>query len=245
VASATRLAIENSQLQAALVLHRDLPHGLAERVMERGGSIGETSRVTISVLMSDVRGFVTIAETADPEALAGQLNEHRAAMTRVVTAHGGTLMQFVGDAVFAVFGAPDPMDDHAPRAVATATEMHRRQATLNDGWVAAGLPRFDLGIAVTTGEVAAALLGSDEHVEYSVVGDAVNLAQRIQVLAAAGDVVIDDQTARRLHRAAELIPNPLTSVKGRVAPVSTYRVGPASVGEIPAVPAADPAGQLS
>ena len=137
----------------------------------------------VTVLMSDIRSYSTIAEHADPSQLAGQLNTHRAAMNRAILGEGGTVMQFVGDAVMAVFGAPFPQPDHADRAVAAAAAMHSLQAEINTRWAADGLEAFGLGIGLSTGEAAAALLGSEERLEYTLVGDTVNLSQRLQQLA--------------------------------------------------------------
>src|SRR5207244_2616855 len=141
----------------------------------------------VSVLMSDIRGYTTICEHADPARLAGQLNAHRGEMNRAIIAAGGTVMQFVGDAVMAVFGAPVSMEEHAAKAVEAAAAMHAQQAALNARWESEGLPAFGLGIGVTTGDVAAALLGSEERIEYTVVGDTVNLSQRLQQLAEPGE----------------------------------------------------------
>src|SRR5262249_1935697 len=156
--------------------------------------IGETERVQVTVLMSDIRKYSTIAEHADPSQLAAQLNAHRAAMNRAILGEGGTVMQFVGDAVMAVFGAPFPREDHANRAVAAATGMHAAQEEINAGWREAGLPEFGLGIGLSTGPAAAALLGSPERLEYTLVGDTVNLAQRLQQFADAGETVLSQAT---------------------------------------------------
>ncbi len=126
--------------------------------------------------MSDVRGYSGIAERADPAALAGQLNAHRGAMNAAILSEKGTVMQYVGDAVMAVFGAPDPQSDHATRAVNCAKAMHDGQHRLDQTWAQDGLAPSGLGIGISTGEVAAALLGSDERLEYTIVGDTVNLA---------------------------------------------------------------------
>ncbi len=204
-------------------LSRLLPGGVAEKLSREGRHIGETEAMEVTVLMSDIRGYTTIAEKADPTALAGQLNRHRAAMNHAVLASGGTIMQFVGDAVMAVFGAPDPMADHAARAVDAALAMHAAQDEINGDWTADGLEPFGLGIGVCTGEVAAALLGSDERLEYTVVGDNVNLTQRIQQWAAAGETVLSEPTWEALHdrpHADHLEPQ---LVKGREAPVAAYR----------------------
>jgi adenylate cyclase len=204
-------------------LSRLLPGGVAEKLSREGRHIGQTEELVVTVLMSDVRGYTTIAEHADPTALAGQLNRHRAAMNHAVLASGGTIMQFVGDAVMAVFGAPDPVKDHAARAVEAARAMHSAQDEINREWSVDGLEPFGLGIGVCTGEVAAALLGSDERLEYTVVGDTVNLTQRIQQWAAAGETVLSEPTWEELDAKPEAESLPPTPVKGREAPVAAYR----------------------
>jgi adenylate cyclase len=206
-------------------LLRLLPGGLAEKLRAEGRRIGETESLEVTVLMSDVRGYSAIAERTSPSTLARQLGGHRAQMNRAVLAHGGTVMQFVGDAVMAVFGAPTAQPDHADRAVAAARDMHRAQAQVNARWAAEGLEPFPLGIGLSTGEVAAALLGSEERMEYSLVGDTVNLAQRLQQLAESGQTVLSGPTYQALSApvAAEALEPQL--VKGRQAAVHAWRIG--------------------
>ena len=181
-------------------LSRMLPGGLADKLREEGRGIGQAEQLTVTVLMSDVRGYSGIAERVEPTALAAMLNTHRAEMNNAILGESGTVMQYVGDAVMAVFGAPFPQDDHAERALAAATAMHDRQSIVNAKWRTDGLPEFGLGIGLSTGEVAAALLGSDERVEYTLVGDTVNLAQRLQDLARpAGTTVLSGATAAALN----------------------------------------------
>ncbi len=205
-------------------LSRLLPGGLAEKLRGQSQRIGETERLQVTVLMSDIRSYSTIAEHADPTQLAGQLNTHRAAMNRAVLGEGGTVMQFVGDAVMAVFGAPFPQPDHADRAVAAAAAMHLLQSEINVGWAAEELPAFGLGIGVSTGEAAAALLGSEERLEYTLVGDTVNLSQRLQQLGAAGETVISEATKRALSVPAEMTALPAQLVKGRDTPIIAYKL---------------------
>ncbi len=209
-------------------LSRMLPGGVAEQMRERGVEPGRTERLTVTVLMSDIRAYSTIAEASDPSVLAGQLNEHRAAMNRAVLDEGGTVMQFVGDAVMAVFGAPLPQADHAQRSLAAALAMHAAQDRVNERWAAQGLPPFHIGIGLSTGDVAAALLGSEERLEYSVVGDAVNLAQRLQQWGEGGQTVLSEPTYDALVEkpATERIEPAL--VKGRHTPVGAYRIGMAT-----------------
>jgi adenylate cyclase len=208
------------------ILSRLLPTGVAERLVAGGRGFGETERLDVTVLMSDIRGYTTIAEHADPAVLAGQLNRHRAEMNRAILACGGTVMQYVGDAVMAVFGAPESCSDHADRALAAALAMHAAQQIVNDEWVAEQRAPFGLGIGLSTGSVAAALLGSEERVEYTLVGDAVNLCQRLQQFAEPGQTVLSEPTWAALTTPPgdvdKLEPQ---LVKGRDTPVVAYRIG--------------------
>jgi class 3 adenylate cyclase/FixJ family two-component response regulator len=205
-------------------LSRLLPTGIAEKLRREGRKIGETETLTVTVLMSDIRGYSTIAEDANPTLLAHQLNEHRAEMNRAILAHSGTVMQFVGDSVMAVFGAPLPETDHAKRALVTAHAMHEAQAQVNGRWRAEQLPPFELGIGLSTGEVAAALLGSEERLEYSLVGDSVNLCQRLQQFARGGETILSEPTYRALGESVEAEMLPPAQVKGRHASVQAYRI---------------------
>ena len=206
-------------------LSRLLPTGLAEKLRREGRRIGETETLMVTVLMSDIRGYSTIAEDADPTVLAHQLNEHRAEMNRCILANGGTVMQFVGDSVMAVFGAPLPESDHAQKALKTAERMHEAQAAVNERWAKESLPPFHLGIGLSTGDVAAALLGSDERLEYSLVGDSVNLCQRLQQLATGGETILSEPTYRALNSSVDAEALPPSHVKGRHAAVQAYRIG--------------------
>jgi len=206
-------------------LNRLLPGRLAERLRTDRAGLERTERLIVTVLMSDVRGYSGIAERTDLTVLAQQLNEHRQEMNAAVLGEEGTVMQYVGDAVMAVFGAPFTQTDHADRALRAAAAMHLLQADLNRRWVDAGLEEFGLGIGLSTGEVAAALLGSDERVEYTVVGDTVNLSQRLQDLARpAGTTVLSDATLAALADPMPMDALPPQQVKGRETPVIAYRI---------------------
>jgi adenylate cyclase len=207
-------------------LSRLLPGGVADKVRrDGGGRIGETEELVVTVLMSDIRGYSAMAERIDPTRLAAQLNDHRAEMNHAVLDNGGTVMQFVGDAVMAVFGAPVPQVDHADHALVTALAMHERQAALNERWEGEGRAAFGLGIGLSTGPVAAALLGSEERLEYTVVGDTVNLSQRLQDLARpAGRTVLSAATYEALSTPIDAVELDPVTVKGRQAPVHAYVV---------------------
>ena len=204
-------------------LSRLLPTGLAEKLRKGGRAIGETEELEVTVLMSDIRGYSGIAERTNPSDLAAQLNRHRAEMNRVIIENGGTVMQFIGDAVMAVFGAPNPDSDHVVKAMATAGAMHRAQDVVNTEWESQGLDPFGLGIGLSTGIVAAAILGSAERTEYTVVGDTVNLSQRLQQWAEPGETVLSAPTWEALEEKPDADELEEDTVKGRTAPVKAYR----------------------
>jgi class 3 adenylate cyclase/ActR/RegA family two-component response regulator len=213
--------VEREELGETLA--RLLPGGIAEKLRQDGQRLGETDELTVTVLMADIRGYTTIAERTDPTVLAGQLNDHRAAMNHAILDADGTIMQFAGDAVIAVFGAPLPLEDHAQHAVDTAIAMHAAQADLNATWAATGKEPFELGIGLSTGEVAAALLGSEERLEWTVVGDTVNLTQRIQQWAEPGETVMTRATWEACTQAIDVDELEPALVKGRETPVIAYR----------------------
>lgn len=216
------------QLDRAEATHRRmtrlLPGGLAERISRDPEAFTTTELLTVTVLMSDIRGYTALAETTPPAQLAAQLNEHREAMNEAVLAHCGTVMQYVGDAVMAVFGAPEPLDEHEAQALAAAAQMHAGQEALNAAWADRGLPPFGLGIGLSTGQVAAALLGSRDRVEYTVVGDTVNLAYRLcDAARPAGNTVASAATVGGTRAAEDYVLMPALRVKGRAATVAAYQ----------------------
>jgi adenylate cyclase len=206
-------------------LSRLLPGGLAEKLRLEGKHIGESEELEVTVLMSDIRSYSSIAERTTPTNLAAQLNEHRAAMNDSILGAGGTVMQFVGDAVMAVFGAPFPQTDHCDRALEAAMAMHRAQHSLNLAWEGTQREEFLLGIGLSSGKAAAALLGSEERLEYTLVGDTVNLAQRLQEMARpGGQTILSEPTWAGLTVPPTATANPPELVKGRATPVTTYRI---------------------
>ncbi len=205
-------------------LSRLLPTGVAEKVRREGGRIGETEELVVTVLMSDIRGYSGIAENADPSALAHQLNEHRAEMNHAILDAGGTVMQFIGDAVMACFGAPVSSEDHADRALEAARAMEARQAIVDERWEREGLSPFVLGIGLSTGPVAAALLGSEERLEYTLVGDTVNLAQRLQDLARPSGIVLSEAALDALTERPVCKGLGSQAVKGRTQEVRAYLI---------------------
>ncbi|HXF36241.1 MAG TPA: adenylate/guanylate cyclase domain-containing protein [Actinomycetota bacterium] len=201
-----------------------VPQQLADLLAARPETAIAPQEVEVTVLFSDIRGFSTLAEQLPARDVATVVGRHLSAMAEVVLAHGGTIDKFQGDAVMAVFGAPDPQPDHAERALRCALAMQARQEELNaEGWGIPGLPPLLVGIGVNTGLVIAGTVGGGGRLEYTVVGDAVNVASRLQAEAEGGEIVAAASTVRAAP-AVRAEPAGVRHVRGREEPVEVHRV---------------------
>jgi class 3 adenylate cyclase/CheY-like chemotaxis protein len=184
----------------------------------------DQQELEVTILFSDIRGFSSIAERLSAREIAGVVGKHLSAMAEVVTQHGGTIDKFQGDAVMAIFGAPEPLPDHAERALLCAIEMQRRQAELNiEGWGSESVDALGVGIGLNTGTVIAGAIGGGGRLEYTVIGDAVNVAQRLQSEAAGGEIVAAATTIAAAP-SIDCVPIGPRQVKGREELVDVYRV---------------------
>jgi adenylate cyclase len=173
----------------------------------------------VTVLMSDLRGYTRFAERGDPALVMSLLNDYLARMTGVIIAHGGTVNEFIGDAVFAIFGAPLAQADHAERAAAAALGMQTAMAELNAAQAARGLPRFEMGIGINTGEAVVGNIGSEQRAKYGVVGSAVNVAARVEGASVGGQVLVSDATWQHIRAVAEADAPIAVAVKGLSEPL--------------------------
>ena len=185
-------------------------------------------RREMTVLFSDIRGFTTMTERGQPEAVVEQLNTYFSAMVDVLFQHRGTLDKFVGDMVMALFGAPLTDDEHADHAVQAALAMQARLKELNVVWKAAGLPEIATGVGVNTGEMIAGTIGSDQVRSYTVIGDAVNLGSRIESLNKqyGTTVLISESTVKQLKHQYDLRTLGDVVVKGKSQAVAIFEVRP-------------------
>jgi adenylate cyclase len=183
-------------------------------------------RREMTVLFSDIRGFTSVTERGDPEALVAQLNEYFSRMVAIVFRHHGTVDKFVGDMVMALFGAPLDDTGHADHAVAAAVDMVRELGELNREWLARGLPQLDIGVGVNSGDMIAGNIGSSSIMSYTVIGDNVNLGSRLESLNKEYKtrIIISDATRTRLVTAYELRPLGDVVVKGKSKAVAIFEV---------------------
>ncbi len=182
----------------------------------------------LSVFFSDVRGFSTISESLSPEALTHLLNEYFTPMTQIVLDSGGMLDKYIGDAIMAVWGAPLNMPDHADRAVASCLRMIDALEILREGWKAKNMPLIDIGMGVNTGEMTVGNMGGDQRFDYTVMGDSVNLASRLEGTNKEyrTRIIISEYTKEALKNPQLFLLRELDLivVKGKTEPVTIFEV---------------------
>ena len=184
------------------------------------------ARLPVAVLFGDIRGFTRLAESAGPEEIAALLGEYYAAMIDAVFDHQGTLDKFTGDGIMAVWGAPLPLDDAADLALSAARAMRSELAAQNDRRRGAGKPPIEAGFGLSYGTVFAGNIGSERRLEYTVVGDPVNLAARLCELAGPGEVLVDEVLASELHSTDGLESIAPLTIRGRGGQVRAFRLLP-------------------
>ncbi len=181
----------------------------------------------VTVMFADIRGFTTMSETMEPGRVVEILNEYFTRVTDVIFDNGGTLDKYIGDAVMAVFGAPISKGNDAAAAVNSAMQIQRLLIELNRDAAAREWPELRVGIGINTGNAIAGNIGSPRRLDYTVVGDAVNTAQRLMTNAAGGQILISESTARKLGKSGKTIDLerlPELKVKGRSEAVPVFRV---------------------
>lgn len=180
----------------------------------------------VTVLFADLRDFTPWVERTEPRTVVRDLNEYFTEMEAAIRGQGGLVLQYIGDEIEAVFGAPLRVPDHADRALAAALEMRDRLHRLNARRADSGKPPLRNGIGIHTGTVLAGSIGSAERLTYTLVGDAVNLASRIQGLNKdlGTEILVSEATRSRLTGEAALEALPAVRVKGKSVEVSVYRV---------------------
>ena len=188
-----------------------------------GLRFGGEKRV-VTILMSDLRGYTRFAEHGDPAHVMEVLNGYLARMTEIVIAHGGTINEFIGDAIFAIFGAPLPHADHAERGAAAALAMQLAMDEINADHVARGLPRFEMGIGLNTGEAVVGNIGSTQRAKYAVVGSAVNVAARVESSTVGGQIFLSAPAYERIRDLAEVGPPVPVAVKGIAEPLVLHEL---------------------
>lgn len=187
--------------------------------LDLGGDLRE-----VTILMSDIRKFSTICESLEPENVMKMLNTYLGTMSDIIIEYQGTIDEFIGDGILAIFGAPITRDDDAERAVRCALRMQDAIFDINREYTNAGLPEIKMGIGVNTGVVIAGNMGSEKRSKYGIVGHQVNLTARIEERTAGGEILISKSTLDKLGNHYTIGRNELVQVKGINEPVSIFQI---------------------
>jgi adenylate cyclase len=216
-------------LRTRRTLERYVSKNLVKEVLDNPDSYYSSLRgvrVPVTILFSDLVGFTTLSEKADPEALVAQLNEYLTRMTSVVFSNGGTLDKFIGDAIMAVWGNVRSfgMAQDAKNCVRAALGMRRELRQLNQKWRDQGRMGLGMGIGINQGEVIVGNIGSHERMDPTVIGDAVNLASRLEGLTRiyGVDILVGASAAELARDEAHLRSVARVQVKGKTKPVDVF-----------------------
>jgi PAS domain S-box-containing protein len=204
---------------------RYLTDEVVDKLLESPASLqtgGEKRKVTM--MMTDLRGFTSLSERLAPKWVVTLLNRYLANMVTVIKSYGGTIDEFIGDAIFVLFGAPAWKEDDAQRAVACGVAMQLAMASVNEQNRAEGLPDLEMGIGIHTGQVVVGNIGSPERLKYGVVGSHVNLTSRIQSFTTGGQILVSEATRREVGPMLKIGKQAQVRAKGFEQEITLYEV---------------------
>ena len=181
-------------------------------------------RAKVTIFYSDIRGFTALSEPMTAEAIYGQLNEYFDAMCEVIFKYGGYVDKFIGDCIMVVFSAPEQTPDDAIKAVDAALEQQHAIGKLAQRWEREGKKPFSVGMGINTGWVVMGNLGSSSRMNYTVIGDDVNVASRLYNVAAGGQIIVSESTWREVQNLFEVRELEPVTVKGKSAPLRNFEV---------------------
>jgi adenylate cyclase len=227
-ATLTRYATEGREKrQYRKTLMKYLSPSLVETIMsDMDWASLRAEKKTLTVLFSDVRGFTTFSEEYPPETVIATLNEHLNMMVSVIFKYQGTLDKFVGDCVMAFWGAPVEQPNQGDLAARAALEMIEGLEKLNQKWQSEGRPTLHIGVGINTGEMLFGNIGSEQRMDFTVIGDSVNLGARLESATKElkASIVISDSTYRLIQDLAEVRPLGEISVKGKAHKIVVYEL---------------------
>ncbi len=181
-------------------------------------------KVKATIFYSDIRGFTAMSETMTPEAIYAQLNEYFEEMCAIIFQYGGYVDKFIGDCVMAVFSAPYQTPDDAANAVRAAVAQQKKILELAAKWKSEGKREFTVGMGINTGDVVMGNLGASSRMNYTVIGDNVNLAARLYNVAKAGEIIISDYTYQEVKEFVVAEEREAVTVKGKKDPIAIYNI---------------------
>jgi adenylate cyclase len=206
-------------------LQRYLSPNIVDEMVQKSGSLalgGEKRKV--SILFCDIRGFTALTEKEPVETIVSLLNEYFSAMSDVIFANHGTLDKFIGDAIMAIYGAPLELADGPFKCVKTAIEMRQKLTFLNEKWKAEKKPQIQVGYGINTGEAIVGNIGSERRMEYTAIGDMVNVAARVEGETEGSQIFITEDTFKELGSKVTVKKLKPVQVKGKSSKIQIYEV---------------------
>lgn len=225
---------ERKQAEAAIreteavraTMYRYLSQDLAEQLLDNNNAKLGGARQFVSILFADIRSYTTLTEQLTPEEVVALLNRYFETMVDVIFEHRGTLDKFIGDAIMAVFGSPIPQSDHAQRAIETALSMQQQLVHFNQHQQDCGRPTLEIGIGINSDDVITGNIGSSKRMEFTVIGDGVNLTSRIESATKlyGCPIIISENTYELCQDTIWVRELDYVCVKGKRQPVRLYEV---------------------
>ena len=221
-----RQRLEQQGQQMRRLFDRFLSRQVADALLAGDAPASTSGQLcAATVLVSDLRGYSLLSQRHDPATITRSLNAYIEAMSAVIEQHNGTIANIAGDGIQVLFGVPDRRSDHGEAAVRCALAMQAAMGPLNRANAARGLPQLSMGIGLCTGELIAGTIGSDLRSAYSVVGETVNLASRIEALSTGGDVLASQSTAQSVSLPLRIDASFRAAPKGTADPVEVVSIG--------------------
>lgn len=209
------------------VLGKYISKDISDKIMKNIDSVElGGKKAEISIMFADIRGFTSISETHSAEEVSKLLNEYFTELEPVINKYNGVINKFIGDAVLVIFGEPVQDKDHAKKAVLCAYEMRRKVKKIQEKWLDQGKPKIDIGIAINTGEAFVGNIGTANRFEYTVIGDTVNIASRIEDYNKIykTHILISQNTYNKISHMVDVIKIREVYIKGKSNKINIYEV---------------------
>ena len=213
------------EIQRKARLEKYLAPQVVESILKSGDfQMATATRKKLTFMFTDIRGFTDLSDSLEPEETTTILNDYLSEMTKIIFEHGGTIDKFLGDGIMLFFGDPIPQDDHALRAVRCAQSMNKRLQELQKKWFPAGGRELQIGTGINSGYATVGNFGSTDRMEYTAIGNQVNLAARLQTLAEAREIVTSSSTYGLVKEQVQAEEKGIFDIKGFARSIQVWRL---------------------
>jgi adenylate cyclase len=221
------LILDSSKAKIQRVMSKYLSYDVMQNVVKNIDNISlGGKKADVTILFADIRNFTSISESMDAQSTTEILNEYFSALVPIIEEYNGVLNKFMGDAILAIFGEPKKTDNHALDAVQCANRMLKKVKALQEKWLEEGKPKIEIGIGISTGEAFIGNIGSQDRLEYTVIGDTVNTANRIEGYNKVykTNFLISETTYKRVRSKVDAIKINNVIIRGKSNKINLYEV---------------------